>query len=230
MDTLRFLFNRFLLHRFLIFSVSAMMLNMILLNNISAQPLQSPSLTEVVLIGLRPANELKQSKHPQAEQSCVREYLSAIPANSFLWAFKVPSHPEEAVRIRKRNLTEQIVTILGEDVRTEAKAFASAVPLLAEWEGMSEGPLDEANFVDNWLSKRPGTCIAPFLYLFKAHRLRAGYEAARAGHEKGLWPILAKRYRESLDKIRSCPNSLIVCIASDMERQEYVYLAGQGHP
>jgi hypothetical protein len=216
--------------RFLFLSFSSVLLNIIPIDNISAQSPQSPSLTEVVLIGLRPANELKQSKYPQAEKSCVREYLSAIPPNSFLWTFKVPSHPEKAVQLKKHNLTEQIVTILGEDVRSEAEAFASAVPLLAEWEGMSEGPLDEANFADNWLSKRPGTRIAPFLYLFKAHRLRAGYEAARAGREKGLWPILAKRYRESLDKIRSCPNSLIVCIADDMERQEYVYLAGQGHP
>jgi len=63
-----------------------------------------------------------------------------------------------------------------------------------------------------------------------AHRLRAGYEAARAGQEKGLWPILARRYRESLDKVRSSTNPLISCIASDLEAQAYVYLEGQGRP
>ena len=95
---------------------------------------------------------------------------------------------------------------------------------------MSECPLDEANYVDNWLSKRPDTPIAQFLYLFKAHRLRAGYEAAQASHEKGLWPILAKKYRESLDKVRSSTNPLISCIANDLEAQEYVYLEGYGRP
>jgi len=67
---------------------------------------------------------------------------------------------------------------------------------------MSEGPVDEANFVDYWLEKRPRTPIAPFLHLFKAHRLRAGFEAARAKHEKALMPTLVKRYREALDKAR----------------------------
>jgi hypothetical protein len=90
--------------------------------------------------------------------------------------------------------------------------------------------VDEANFVDNWLSKRPGTPIAPFLYLFKAHRLRAGYEAARARHEKGLWPILARRYREALDEAKSSTNPLISCIADDLEAQAFVYLEGQGRP
>jgi hypothetical protein len=144
--------------------------------------------------------------------------------------FKVPSKPEEAVHVRKRNLAEQMAAILGENVRAEATAFASAAPLLAEWEGMSEGPVNEADFAQQWLDKRPGTSIAPFLYLFRAHRFRAGYEAARAGHEKGLWPILALRYRESLDRARSSANPLISCIAGDLDAQAYVYLSGQGCP
>lgn len=125
-----------------------------------------------------------------------------------------------------------MVTILGEKARKEARLFASAVPLMLEWEGMSEGPLDEANFVDNWLSKRPDTSapIAPFLFLFKAHRYRAGYEAAKFGHEKGLWPILAKNYHETIDKVKACGNPLISCIADDLEAQPYVYLKGQGRP
>ena len=120
--------------------------------------------------------------------------------------------------------------ILDNKTRDEARAFSKAVPLYLEWEGMSENPLNEVNFVDNWLSKRPGTPIAPFLYLFKAHRLRAGYECAQAGHEKDLWPILAVRYKESLEKASSFNNPLISCIIKDMEAQPYVYLEGYGKP
>ena len=49
-------------------------------------------------------------------------------------------------------MAEQMVAILGQEVRAEADAFAYSVPLVSEWEGMSEGPVEEANFVDDWLS------------------------------------------------------------------------------
>ena len=127
-------------------------------------------------------------------------------------------------------MAEQMVAILGREVRAEAEAFADVVPLITEWEGMSEGPAGEADFVDNWLRKRPGTPIAPFLHLFRAHRLRAGYEAARARHEDDLWPILAKRYREAMNKARLSIDPLILCIADDLEAQPFVYMEGQGRP
>lgn len=127
-------------------------------------------------------------------------------------------------------MTEQMVVLLGPQVRTEAEAFARVMPLTTEWEGMSEGPIGEADFVDNWLRKRPMTPIAPFLHLLKAHRLRAGYEAARARHEENLWPVLARRYREALNMAKSSSNPLISCIADDLEAQPFVYVEGQGMP
>jgi hypothetical protein len=183
----------------------------------------------MVLFGIPSVKEIKQNKNLKTND-CLQKYMKAIPAKSFLLSAAEPSGPEDALKYRQRNLEEQIVLVLGDKTRDEAKWFSLAVPLYTEWEGMSECPLDEANFVDNWLSKRPGTPIAPFLYLFKAHRLRAGYECAKAGHEKGLWPILAKRYKESLEKAMSYDNPLISCIAKDMEAQDYVYLKGYGRP
>jgi hypothetical protein len=117
---------------------------------------------------------------------------------------------------------------LGSSVRAEAHRFALAVPLGFEWEGMSEGPVSEADFSRQWLEKFPDTPIAPFLHLFMAHRYRAGFEAAQAGKEKGLWPSLAQRFREEISKARKSPQSLISCIAEDLERRPYVYL--EGHP
>lgn len=216
--------------RYLCFAVLITVLNGGWCHDAKAQPLQTPSLTEIVFIGLRPANELTPAHYPKEGQPCVRRYLAAIAPDSNLRAFNVPSSAEEAVPLRKHNLILQMITILGREVHAEAEAFANAMPLLAEWEGMSEGPVDEVNFVDNWLRKRPGTPIAPFLHLFKAHRLRAGYEAARGRHEKGLWPILARRYREALDEARSSTNPLISCIADDLDAQAFVYLEGQGRP
>lgn len=146
---------------------------------------------------MRPAKEINRANYQKAGQSCVRKYLDAIAPDSNLWAFEVPSSPDEAVPVRRRNMIEQMISILGQDVRHEAEAFAYAVPLMTEWEGMSEGPVDEAT---------------------------------RARHEKGLWPILARRYREAIDLARSSTNLLISCIADDLEAQAFVYLEGQGRP
>ena len=212
----------------LCFVLFILMLNYTLVDKVMAgQP--DPSFSAMVLFGIPSVKEIKQNKNLKTND-CLQKYMKAIPAKSFLLSAAEPSGPEEALKYRQRNLEEQIVIILGDKTRDEAKWFSLAVPLYTEWEGMSECPLDEANFVDNWLSKRPGTPIAPFLYLFKAHRLRAGYECAKAGHEKGLWPILAKRYKESLEKAMSYDNPLISCIAKDMEAQDYVYLKGYGRP
>lgn len=189
----------------------------------------APSLSAIVLFGMSSVKEIKQNKNLKTNE-CLQKYLKAIPAKSFLLSTAGPSGAENALKYRQRNLEEQIVIIMGDKTREEAKAFSQAVPLYIEWEGMSENPLNEANFVDNWLRNRPNTPIAPFLYLFKAHRLRAGYEAAKAGHEKGLWPVLAKRYKESLEKAVSFNNPLVSCIAKDMEAQTYVYLEGYGRP
>jgi hypothetical protein len=191
-----------------------------------------PSLSEVVLFGIRPIQELDPAQYPENRRPCVLAYLAAVTPDSSLRKHQPPSGPDTAQEVRRKNMAEQIVVILGENARQEGKLFASAAPISIEWEGMSEGPVDEANFVDNWLSNRPDTSgvIAPFLYLFKAHRLRAGYEAAKSGHEKGLWPILATRYHESLDKAKSFGIPLISCIADDLDAQPYVYLENQGRP
>lgn len=200
---------------------------------VSSDPLRpsgAPSLSEMVLFGVRPLADLDPEHYPEQGRPCARAYLDAVSPESRAILNSGPVDQPEALKARKRNMLAQMTTIFGGDVRIEAERFANAAPLLLEWEGMSEGPVDEADFADQWLNKYPGTVIAPFLHLFMAHRLRAGYEAARAGHEKGLWPILAKRYWEALLKAKSSHNPLIVCIATDLEAQPYAYLEGQGRP
>lgn len=187
------------------------------------------SLSDVVLFGVCSTKDLEQQTHGEGEGACVRQYLAALAPDSPLRTAAVPAGPEDGLGTRKGNLIEQMVTLLGEGVRSEAASFASALPLGVEWEGMSEGPLEEAGFAEGWLERRPATSIAPFLHLFKAHRLRAAGEAARAQGEKDLLPVTAKRYRESLDKARSSANPLIVCIAEDIERRPYVYLQDKSH-
>jgi hypothetical protein len=122
------------------------------------------------------------------------------------------------------------VILIGRSAWEEAKTFASAVPISLEWEGMSEGPLDEADLAGQWLERYPETPLRPFLHLFMAHRLRAGFEAAQRENAKGLWPLLAERYKKEIAVARSSTNKLVACIAQELETQPHVYLAGFGRP
>jgi len=216
--------------RYLCVAVCAIVLSSGWCRGDETKPPKTPSLSEIIFIGLRPAKELDPSHYPKERRLCLQNYLAAIAPDSFLWTFESPSILERVVLVRRVVMTEQMVTILGRQVRSEAEAFANVMPLMPEWEGMSEGPVGEADFVDDWLRERPSTPIAPFLYLLKAHRLRAGYEAARARHNKNLWPIFARRYREALKLAKSSSNPLISCIADDLDAQPFVYLKGQGMP
>lgn len=189
-----------------------------------------PPLSEVVFYGIQPASSLFPGNGRPAG-GCTRKYLQALSSRSFLWSATVPSDPEKAVAVRRRNLVEQIVVIMGPKTRCEADAFSSKLPLHSEWEGMSDGPVAEADFAGRWISGHPRSAITPFLLLFQAHRLRAGYEAARASGRTEVCTELADRYRKCLE--RAWPyrkNPLIACLADDLEVQNYVYLEGQGRP
>jgi len=189
----------------------------------------SRSLSSAVFFGVPSVMEIKQSRDIRS-RDCRWRYLRAVPAGSFLWRAQEPSGPADALKYRRRHLEEQIIVFMGEKNRSEARAFAQAVPLYLEWEGMSENPLSEAKFAGEWLQKHPQTAIEPFVHLFMAHRLRAGYECANAGREKDSRPSLAEKYRESLKKAESFHHPLISCVIQDMEAQPYVYLNGHGRP
>lgn len=100
-----------------------------------------PALSEVVFFGLRPIEEPDMTQTRQEFRRCLKTYLEAGPAESLLRQPLVPSDPEESVVKRRRNLEEQIVVLIGEEVRRKARSFAQAFPLSPEWEGLSEGPV-----------------------------------------------------------------------------------------
>ena len=197
---------------------------------INKNPAPPVSLSEVVLFGVRPICDLDPSRYPEDSRSCVASYLKAVPEASPLRKCPPPPAQDQAVGARRKNLEEQIVVLLGETARWDAKRFARSVPLYLEWEGMSEGPIEEAELARQWLDKYPKTPLRPFLQLFMAHRFRAGFEASRRESGKGLPPILAARYRKHLNEALKSSNQLIKCVAKDLEVQPYVYLPASVRP
>ena len=193
-------------------------------------PTPPVSLSEVVLFGVRPICDLDPSLYPEDKRPCVASYLKAVPEASPLRKCPSPPAQDQALAARRKNLEEQMTVLLGESARWDAKRFAGAVPLCLEWEGMSEGPLDEAELARQWLDKYPETPLRPFLHLFMAHRFRAGFEASRREFGKGLPPILAGRYHKHLNEALKSSNHLIKCVAEDLDAQPYVYLPGSDRP
>jgi hypothetical protein len=191
---------------------------------------ESPALTEIVLFGSRPPGDLNPLQYRKEGCQCVEAYLKAASSERRLRMGQASAGPEKQVKARRRNLEGQIAVLLGKNAAREGKEFARAVPLHYEWEGFSEGPLMEAELASQWLDRYPETPLRPFLHLFIAHRLRAGYEAAKRENAEGRLPLLAARYREHLAAAKSSGNPLIACIAADLESQPYVYLSGFGQP
>lgn len=187
------------------------------------------SLSSAVFFGTPTIKEMLRKKS-HGKNDCLEQYLKAIPTGSFLLSAVLPSGQEKTREYRRRHLEEQMIVLFGAEVQKEAHAFARAVPLCLEWEGMTEGPLGEVEFTDAWLKSHPGTRIDAFLYLFTAHRLRAAFEAANRGKDHDLRPLLAARYKEALGRAKSFHHPLISCIAEDMEAEDHVYLKGCGKP
>jgi hypothetical protein len=187
-----------------------------------------PSLTDVVLLASFPLSSLRPDAYPEQSRSCLENYLAA--ARPFFSREKDAGNEDEMISIRRWRLERHIKAILGMESMVDAAKFAAGVPLALEWEGMSEGPLMEADYAEQWLNCYPDSPIKPFLHLFAAHRFRAAYEAASREHGKGLIPIAAAKYRLHLQEAQSTGNDKIDCIVGDMDALPYVYLSGFGRP
>jgi len=187
-----------------------------------------PSLTDVVLFASLPLSSLDTAAYRGKQQDCVKRYLMA--AKQHMQNEPKPGQAEQNIAIRRWRLERYILLIHGPTSKKDAELFASGVPLILEWGGMSEGPLVEADYTEQWLKQYPQSPIVPFFHIFAAHRYRAGFEAAGSEHAKGLIPNTAAKYKQHLQAARSAGNDWITCIADDMEGLPYVYLSGFGRP
>jgi len=187
-----------------------------------------PSLTDVVLLASFPLSSLNPDAYPANHRFCVGDYLAA--AGPLFTRENDTGNENENISLRRWRLERHINSILGMEGRDDAEKFAAGVPVGLEWEGMSEGPIMEADYAEQWLQKFPHSPIKSFLHLFAAHRFRAAYEAASRERAKGLIPIAAEKYRAHFRQAQSSANPRIICIAGDMDALPYVYLSGFGRP
>ena len=129
-----------------------------------------------------------------------------------------PTDVQSVARDAKRRAIERaIVSLIEADgVEKLAVEFVTAAPIADEWEGMPEGPLAESAFAEQLLQKEPSTPMAPYLFLFIAHRqLNQNAAVAKTATAKA---------REFLQKARGAADPIFGLVADDLERLPFVYV------
>ena len=168
---------------------------------------------------------------PEPLQSRLRKYLARRAA--FKSSYK--SEPDDFHGVRsdakRRVLERAIVSLIDtEGIERAAAEFVGAAPIASEWQGLPEGPVAEATFAENVLKRDPASPLAPWLYIFIAHRQRIAFEAyENQKNEEGM-KAAAKKYRAFVQRARGAGDPIYAAVVEDMERQPSLYIKGMQHP
>ena len=168
---------------------------------------------------------------PEPVRSRLEKYLARRGA--FRSNYKSEADSFEQVRVdAKRRLVEQAVVSLIDvpGIERTAADYVATAPIHYEWEGMPEGPLEEANHAEALLAKDPGSPLAPWLSAFIAQRQRIAFETCQSQKNEAGMKAAADKYRVFLERTRSASDPIFGWLMADMERQPYLYLKTATHP
>jgi hypothetical protein len=157
-------------------------------------------------------------------------YLTRRAAFTSAYESQASGFEAAASDARKRAIERAIVSVVDDPKAGPlAIAFLKEAPIAHEWKG-SQDPLAEAAFAEAYLKRDAATALAPFLYVFIAHRQRAAFEMyAREKNTEGQ-KAAAKKYRAFLQRGRSAQDPIYALIADDMDRLAWVYTRTEQHP
>jgi hypothetical protein len=164
-----------------------------------------------------------------------RERLSTFLTRRSAFSSLYENKPQDADALQsdaKRRVIERAIVSLidAPDINARAVEFVKSAPIAYEWEGRPAGPLAESTFAEEILKKDAKTPLAPFLYVFIAHRQRAAFEAASRGDDRAAMQAAAKQYRAFIERARTSPDPIFRLLADDLDRVAYVYTRTDLHP
>jgi len=168
---------------------------------------------------------------PAALRDRLTRYLARRSA--FKSRYKSEADSFDAVRIdAKRRMIEQAIVALIDDAGIErlAAEYVASAPIQYEWKGMHDGPLEEATQAEALLAKDPATPLAPWFYVFIAHRQRAAFEAYEVEKNQEGMKAAARKYRIFAERARSVADPIFPALIADLDRQPFVYLKTTSHP
>ena len=164
-----------------------------------------------------------------------RDRLSTFLTRRSAFSSSYDNKPQDADAVQsdaKRRVIERAIVSLidAPDINVRAVEFVKAAPIASEWEGRPAGALAESTFAEEILTKDPKTPLAPFLYVFIAHRQRAAFEAASRAEDQATMKAAAKQYRTFIERARKAPDPIFRLLADDLDRVPYVYTKSDLHP
>ena len=168
---------------------------------------------------------------PEAIRTRLARYLSR--RSGFKSSYKAGADSFEAVRVEaKRRQIEQAIFALIEAPGVEQMAadYVAAAPIRYEWQGMHEGPIEESAQAEALLAKEPASPLAPFLYVFIAHRQRAAFETYEVEKNQEGMRTAARKYRQFAERARGVADPIFPALIADLDRQPFVYIKTTTHP
>jgi len=139
----------------------------------------------------------------------------------------------DSVCMKKRAGLERGITALIDhpDISSLAVEYASSATCYYEWEGLPEGPGDEAAFAMEYISSNPDTPLEPYLILFLMHRLIAQRECITAYYisvDSLRYTAEAESLQILYDSLYSTaiqyPDPLVTYFAMELDSQEHLYI------
>jgi hypothetical protein len=168
---------------------------------------------------------------PEADRDRLRRYAARAAS------FRPAPPPDDSPTLKRYRVERAIVALIeAHGIEQAAASYAAAAAVAYEWEGRPEGPLKEAGFAEAFLKKDPQTALAPYLYLFLAHRYRAAFEAAVDRQRRHKDDTLeaqknaARKYRAFLERARKVADPIFPLAASDLDAEQHVYVDVGLHP
>ncbi len=166
---------------------------------------------------------------PEELRARLNRFLSRRSAFHLADDSKRTTDSPVAIEPKKRVLERAIVSLLDrDDASALAMGFLAEAPIAAEWGPTAEAPLEEAAYAEKRLE--PDDPLAPFLYVFIAHRRRAAFEAADRKHDTDTMKAAARKYRAVMLRARATQDPIYALLADDLDRLPYVHLKTDSHP
>jgi hypothetical protein len=174
---------------------------------------------------------IKTTEFPKLIQDRIRTYKERW--KKFRSKLKPPTSPPESVMGFPRFVAVEkgIVSLINaKGIEDIAANYAKNVKLYLEWEGHSDGPLDEAQLAEAYLNKNAKTPLKPYLLLFLVHRYRVVYECLDYERNRAKQAEIAFKYHQYLKEARKEKDPLVGLIADDIDKQAYLYIKTEKHP
>ena len=168
---------------------------------------------------------------PDDVRARLSRFLERRAAFKSQYMHEADSFEQARVDAKKRDIERAIVALVeSSGIEGAAADFVQAARIEHEWEGKSDGPLAEAAAAEDFLKRNPSSPLAPYLYVFIAHRQRAAFETSDHAKHVEEMKAASKKYRTFLQRAISAPDPIFALIADDLDRQSYVYVKSEKHP